>query len=75
MSQIRPSVEQTGKSRSQNSFFSVQHENVLLVQRIASGEPPRGSYNSGKISMDYAQDTAIAKYPGYPNYLLDFSKP
>jgi hypothetical protein len=48
---------------------------VLLVQRIASGEPPRGSYNNGKISMDYAQDTAIAKYPGYPNYLLDFSKP
>jgi hypothetical protein len=40
-----------GGSRSQHSFWSVQHENVLLLQRIAKG--PLGSYDTGKFGIRF----------------------
>jgi hypothetical protein len=43
-------IEKTGGGRPQHSFWSVQHENVLILQRIASSKDG-GSYNTGKISI------------------------
>lgn len=43
-------IEKTGGGRPQHSFWSVQHENVLILQRIASSENG-GSYSTGKISI------------------------
>lgn len=52
VSQVFPLVEHPGGGRSQHSFWSVQHENVLLIQRIGKlGRSTLGSYNTGKISM------------------------
>lgn len=45
-------AEHTGGGRSQHSFWSVQHESALLVQRIARhGKNPNGSYNTGKLGI------------------------
>ena len=47
---VYPVVEQTRGGRPQHSYWSVQHENVLILQRIArraSGQ--LGSYSTGKI--------------------------
>lgn len=44
----------TGGGRSQHSFWSVQHESALLVQRIARyGKNPSGSYNTGKLGIHF----------------------
>lgn len=52
ISQVFPVVEHPGGGRSQHSFWSAQHENALVIQRIAkSGRSTLGSYNTGKISM------------------------
>lgn len=57
VSQIYPVAEQTGGGRSQHSFWSVQHENVFVVQRIARhGRSTLGSYNTGKLGMRFEGD-------------------
>lgn len=45
-------IEKTGAGRPQHSFWSVQHENVLILQRIA-GNREKGSYSTGKISLRF----------------------
>lgn len=45
-------IEKTGGGRPQHSFWSVQHENVLILQRIASSKDG-GSYSTGKISIRF----------------------
>jgi hypothetical protein len=54
ISEVYPAVEHIGGGRSQHSFWSVQHENVLLLQRIARhGKSTLGSYNTGKLGMRF----------------------
>jgi len=54
ISEIHPLVEHPGGGRPQHSYWSVQHENVLLVQRIARhGKSSLGSYNTGKLGMRF----------------------
>ncbi len=54
VSQIHPVAEHTGGGRSQHSFWSVQHESVLILQRIARlGRSTIGSYNTGKFGMRF----------------------
>ena len=56
-SQIHPVAEHTGGGRSQHSFWSVQHENVLLLQRIAQiGKGHPGSYHTGRLGIRFAGD-------------------
>jgi hypothetical protein len=45
-------IEKTGKGRPQHSFWSIQHENVLILQRIAA-KKVGGSYNTGEISIHF----------------------
>jgi hypothetical protein len=45
-------IEQTGGGRPQDSFWSVQHQNVLILQRIATNRE-KGSYSTGKISLRF----------------------
>ncbi|MCU0777214.1 MAG: hypothetical protein MUF86_06055 [Akkermansiaceae bacterium] len=45
-------IEKTGSGRPQHSFWSVQHENALILQRIASGKDG-GSYSTGEISIRF----------------------
>jgi hypothetical protein len=45
-------IEQTRGGRPQGSFWSVQHENVLLLQRIATNKV-NGSYSTGKVSIRF----------------------
>lgn len=45
-------IEKTEGGRPQHSFWSVQHENVLILQRIASSKNG-GSYSTGKISIRF----------------------
>ncbi|MFK7851053.1 MAG: hypothetical protein AB8D78_08760 [Akkermansiaceae bacterium] len=45
-------IEKTRGGRPQHSFWSVQHENVLMIQRIPKGKNG-GSYSTGKISMRF----------------------
>lgn len=52
--QVRPVVEHPGGGRPQHSFWSVQHQNVLILQRIARvGKSTLGSYNTGKLGMRF----------------------
>jgi hypothetical protein len=54
ISEVHPEVEHTGGGRSQHSFWTVQHENVLLLQRIARvGRSASGSYNTGKVGIRF----------------------
>lgn len=49
---VYPVIEHGGGGRPQHSFWSVQHENVLILQRIAPlGRTTLGSYNTEAISM------------------------
>lgn len=50
---VYPQIQKTAAGRPQHPYWSVQHENVLLIQRIA---PQRGmgSYSTGKISIRFA---------------------
>ncbi len=45
-------IEKTASGRPQHSFWSVQHENVLILQRIANRKDG-GSYSTGKIRMRF----------------------
>jgi hypothetical protein len=45
-------IEKTRGGRPQHSFWSVQHENVLLLQRIATRKEA-GSYSTGEIRMRF----------------------
>lgn len=49
---IGTSIEQTRGGRPQDSFWSVQHENVLILQRIATNKE-NGSYSTGKIGLRF----------------------
>lgn len=52
--EVYPAVEHIGGGRSQHSYWSVQHENVLLLQRIARvGKSSLGSYNTGQLGMRF----------------------
>lgn len=54
ISQIYPYYEHPGGGRPQHSIWSVQHENVLIVQRInrvGKGHP--GSYNTGRLGIRF----------------------
>ena len=54
VSEVYPVIEKTGGGRPQHPFWSVQHENVLILQRIAPQTRKRmGSYNTGAISIRY----------------------
>ena len=54
VSEVYPVIEKTGGGRPQHPFWSVQHENVLILQRIAPQARKRmGSYNTGAISIRY----------------------
>jgi hypothetical protein len=49
-----PVIEHKGGGRPQHSFWSVQHENVLLLQRIAPlGRSTLGSYNTGAVGIGF----------------------
>jgi hypothetical protein len=51
---VYPVVEQTRGGRPQHSFWSVQQENVLLLQRIARRSSGQlGSYSTGKIGIRF----------------------
>lgn len=54
ISQVHPVVEDTAGGRPQHSFWSVQHENVLLLQRIAARKNGAlGSYSTGKLGIRF----------------------
>lgn len=54
ISQVHPVIEHPGGGRPQHSFWSVQHQNVLILQRIARhGKSTLGSYNTGKLGMRF----------------------
>jgi hypothetical protein len=67
ISRIHPSYEHPGGGRPQHSFWSVQHEGVLLMQRIARhGKNPHGSYNTGRLGIQFAgADLAISEQDGW----------
>lgn len=51
---VYPVIEKTRGGRPQHPHWSVQHENVLLLQRIAPQTPKRiGSYSTGRISIRF----------------------
>jgi hypothetical protein len=51
---VYPLIEHGGGGRPQHSFWSVQHENVLVLQRIAPlGSTTLGSYHTDAISMGF----------------------
>jgi hypothetical protein len=52
---VYPQIGHGGGGRPQHSFWSVQHENVLILQRIAPlGRTKLGSYNTDAISIGFA---------------------
>jgi hypothetical protein len=54
ISQVHPVVEDTAGGRPQHSSWSVQHENVLLIQRIAKcGRSTVGSYSTGTLGIRF----------------------
>jgi hypothetical protein len=51
---VYPAIEHGGGGRPQHSFWSVQHENVLVLQRIAPlGRTTLGSYHTDAISISF----------------------
>ena len=51
---VYPQIGHGGGGRPQHSFWSVQHENVLILQRIAPlGRTTLGSYNTDAISIGF----------------------
>ncbi len=52
---VYPEIGHGGGGRAQHSFWSVQHENVLLLQRIAPmGRSTLGSYNTDEVGIGFA---------------------
>ena len=59
---VYPVIEKTRGGRPQHPFWSVQHENILLLQRIAPQTKTRmGSYSTGKVGIKIDGDN-LAKY-------------
>ncbi len=51
---VYPVIEKTRGGRPQHPFWSVQHENVILLQRIAPETRKRiGSYSTGKVGIRF----------------------
>jgi len=51
---VYPVIEHPGGGRPQHSFWSVQHENVLILQRIPPlGRSTMGSYHTGTVGMGF----------------------
>ena len=51
---VYPVIERTRGGRPQHSYWSVQHENVIVLQRIAPQTRKRmGSYSTGAISIRF----------------------
>ncbi len=51
---VYPVIEHGGGGRPQHSFWSVQHENVIILQRIAPlGRTTLGSYHTDAISISF----------------------
>jgi hypothetical protein len=58
-------IEKTGAGRPQHSFWSVQHQNVLLIQRIADHKE-KGAYSTGMISVRFdAPDLQLSEQEGW----------
>ena len=58
---VHPVIEHPGGGRPQHSFWSIQHGNVLLLQRIAPlGRSTMGSYHTGKVGMGF-EGNALAR--------------
>jgi hypothetical protein len=53
MCAIYPKVKQTRGGRSQHSFWTFQHRNVQLLQRIGSQRDGVGSYSTGYLSVRF----------------------
>ena len=54
VSEVYPVIDKTRGGRPQHSFWSVQHENVIILQRIAPQTRKRmGSYSTGAISIRF----------------------
>lgn len=51
---VSPEIGHGGGGRPQHSFWSVQHENVLILQRIAPmGRSTLGSYNTDAVGIGF----------------------
>jgi hypothetical protein len=50
---VRSSTEQGRGGRPQNPYWSVQHENVLILQRIAPN-PHMGSYSTARVGFQFS---------------------
>ena len=53
MCAIYPKVKQTRGGRSQHSFWTFQHRNVQVLQRIGSQRDGVGSYSTGYLSVRF----------------------
>jgi len=53
LSAIYPVIEKTRGGRPQHPYWSFQHRNVMLMQRITPGKKGLGSYSTGKISIHF----------------------
>ena len=53
---VAAEIKHGSGGRPQHSFWSVQHENVLLIQRIAP-DRQRGSYSTGAVGIGFAGKT------------------
>lgn len=55
---VYPVIEKTGGGRPQHPYWSVQHKNVLLLQRISPESRQRiGSYNTSKIGIHFPRES------------------
>lgn len=51
---VHPVIEHGSGGRPQRSFWSIQHKNVLILQRIPPGDKSHpGSYNTGAIGIGF----------------------
>ena len=50
---VQSVIEHGGGGRPQHSFWSVQHENVLILQRIAARKDGLGSYSTGRVGIRF----------------------
>jgi hypothetical protein len=53
LSAIYPVIEKTRGGRPQHPYWSFQHRNVMLMQRITPTKKGLGSYSTGKISIRF----------------------
>lgn len=50
---VYPEIAKTRAGRPQHPFWSVQHKNVIIIQRIAPQRNGMGSYSTGMISIRF----------------------